>query len=455
MGKMLQRKMTLVNGHRLAFILIIMLGLFCIFLKMENNRVVQTLESSYSRALYELVEYLDDVETLLAKAQISSSPEFGAKNLTEIWRKADLAQSSLSQIPITHMTLEKVEQFLNQLSDYSYSLSHKTIENQSLTDEELNNLKDFYERCKIMNETLNGLVIDMGTGSLSWNELTKEVNNAPFAQEVANISQDSFGAIEENMQDYEGLIYDGPFSEHMTSVTPLGLSDNEVDKDTAEQKIYEYVNKEDVQEITYNGLVEATIPVHSFNVKLSGDVNYYIDITRQGGEVLWFINSREIGEEKLGFEEAKATALTFLENHGFNNMKETYYILENGMATINFAYVQDDVVCYPDLLKVKVALDDGSIIGLEAQSYFSSHTKRQIQKPKITIDEARDVLNDNIEIFSEGLAIIPTDWRTEILAYEFKGRVDENEFIVYINAITGKEEKIFMIIDTPNGVLTV
>ena len=247
MGKMLQKKMSLINGHRLAFIMIIILGLLCLFLKMENNKVVQTLESSYSRSLYELVEYLDNVETLLAKAQITSSPEFGAKNLTEIWRKADLAQSALSQIPITHITLEKVEQFLNQLSDYSYSLSNKTIENKSLSEEELNNLADFYERCKIMNETLNSVVIDMGNGSLSWSELTKEVNNAPFAQEVANLSQDSFGAIEENMQDYEGLIYDGPFSEHMTSVTPLGLGEEKVDRNMAEEKIYEYVKKEDVK----------------------------------------------------------------------------------------------------------------------------------------------------------------------------------------------------------------
>ena len=455
MGKSLQRKITLVNGHRLAFIIILILGLLSIFLKIENNKVVQTLESSYSRALYELVEYLDNVETLLAKAQISSSPEYGAKNLTEIWRKADLAQSTLSQIPITHMVFEKVEQFLNQLSDYSYALSNKTIENEGLSEEDLKNISDFYNRCKTMNETLNTLIIDMGSGSLSWSELTEEVNNAPFAQEVANLSQDSFGIIEENMQDYEGLIYDGPFSEHMTSVTPLGLSNEKVDKDMAEQKIYEYIKKDDVKDVMYNGLVNSTIPVHSFTAILSGDINYYIDVTEQGGEVLWFINNKEIGDEKIGFEEAKRIALEFLENHGIKNMKETYYIIENSMATINFAYVQDNVVCYPDLLKVKVALDDGSIIGLEAKSYYSSHHERKINEPKITIDKARDILNENIEIFSEGLAIIPTDWRTEILTYEFKGRVDENEFIVYINVETGKEEKIFMIIDTPNGVLTI
>ena len=119
MARMYNRKISLLNGQRLAFVLIIILALFCTYLKIQNNKVVQTLESSYSRSLYELVDYLDDVETLLAKAQISSSSEYAAKTLTDIWRKADLAQEALSQIPVTHMTLENVLKYLNQLSRHS------------------------------------------------------------------------------------------------------------------------------------------------------------------------------------------------------------------------------------------------------------------------------------------------------------------------------------------------
>lgn len=448
-------KVNSLNGYRLAFLLIIILGLLCVFWKLKNDEVVQTLESSYSRAFFELVDYLDNVETLLAKAQISGSSEFAAKNFTDIWRKADLAQSSLSQIPITHVTLENAMKFLNQLSDYSYSLSRKAIENEGLSEEDLNNIRDFYDKCKTLNETFRSLANDMNSGSLSWSELTESSKPNELAQEVSNVSQESFSQIEENMQDYEGLIYDGPFSEHMTSTEPLGLSDEVFSREMAEEKVYEYIDKDKIREIKYNGIVESTIRVHSFDIELDDGSFFYIDVTENGGEVLWFMHKRDIGEEKLIFEEAKAKALEFLDKHGFKSMKETYYISENAMVTINFAYLDGDVVCYPDLLKVKVALDDGSIIGLEAQSYFLSHHERNIEMPSISIEEAREKLNSNIEIFSEGMAIIPTDWKTELLTYEFKGRVDENDFIVYVNAMTGKEEKIFMIVETPNGVLTV
>ena len=148
-------------------IIAILIG-FSIYLKMENNKVVETLESSYSRSFYDLIEYMDNVETLLAKVQISNSPEFAAKTLTDIWRKADLAQNSLAQIPITHMSLEKIVQYLNQLSDYSYALSQSLIDKDSLSEEEFNNLKNYYEKSKTLNKTLNELVVDLNGGGISW-----------------------------------------------------------------------------------------------------------------------------------------------------------------------------------------------------------------------------------------------------------------------------------------------
>ena len=55
---------------------------------------------------------------------------------------------------------------------------------------------------------------------------------------------------------------------------------------------------------------------------------------------------------------------------------------------------------------------------------------------------------------SESLVIIPTEWKTEILCYEFKGKIDETEFLVYVNAKNGREENILVIRETPGGILT-
>ena len=124
------------------------------------------------------------------------------------------------------------------------------------------------------------------------------------------------------------------------------------------------------------------------------------------------------------------------------------------MAIINYAGTQDGIILYPDLIKVKVALDTGEICSVESQGYIFNHEKRENVTPKISMEEAKSSLNKNIEVMSEGLAIIPTDSKDEVLTYEFKGMVGNREFLIYINAETAQEEKVLMIRETPGGILT-
>ena len=135
-------------------------------------------------------------------------------------------------------------------------------------------------------------------------------------------------------------------------------------------------------------------------------------------------------------------------------MKETYYLKQNGIVTINYAYLQDEVTVYSDLIKLKVALDNGEILGIETTGYLNSHEERNIGDIKISKEDAAKNLNKKLDIKSENLAIIPTEWKTEILCWEFKGTIDGMDFLVYVNANTGKEEDILLIINTPNGTLT-
>ena len=165
-------------------------------------------------------------------------------------------------------------------------------------------------------------------------------------------------------------------------------------------------------------------------------------------------SNRAVNTEIISQEEANTKGKEFLDSRGVSNMKVTYYLKQDGIVTINYAYVQNDVVVYSDLIKVKVALDNGEILGIETSGYLNNHTQRDTSKIKISKKEAKKTLNKNLQISSEGLAIIPTEFKTEILCYEFKGNVDGKDFLVYINAENGREEDILIITNTPNGTLT-
>ena len=453
--KLIDWKNRLKDRHMLSIIvvlfsIIVVLGIY-IYKKQVEYR--QASENSYNMAFYEVVDYIQNVEVYLAKALISNSPESGAESLTNVWREANLALSYLTQLPINSHELENTSKFLNQVSDYSYSLYTKNVRDEELSEEDMNNLTELHEYSVELENTLNQLSADINDGRISWGELT-EKGTVAFAQQVSNISQDSFENLEQTFHEYSGLIYDGAYSEHVTKAEKVGLIGENIDEETAKNKAIELFNNSNIKEVESYGKSEGDINSYNFGITFNDDSIATVSISEKGGHVIYMDKNREVSAEVISQEEADNKAKQYLEENGFSNMKETYYLKQSGIVTINYAYVQDDVIMYPDLIKVKVALDNGEILGIETTGYLNSHTERKLEEPKVTVEEAKESLNDNLTIESEELAVIPTEWKTEVLCWEFEGNVEGLDFIVYVNAETGKEEDILIITNTPNGTLT-
>lgn len=407
-----------------------------------------TKENEYNMAFYEVVEYVQNVKTYLAKSMISRSAEHGAEMLTHVWREANLAQAYLGMLPIESQELENTEKFLNQVSEYSYSLSRKNIEGEGLTDDDINKIKEMYNYSNDLANTLNEMADELNNGTLKWSNLMKNTEDA----EIAEVS--TFDVVEENFHEYSGLIYDGAFSEHLTNAEKKGLTGDEIDEETAKIKAEEFIGKDRIKSTQNNGYVEnGNIPVYRFEMTLNDDQKIGISISKKGGHVVFLNSNREVKEDKINEQDAVTKGKEYLASKGFNNMKETYYMKQNGFITINYAYKQNDVVIYADLIKVKVALDNGEIIGLETTGYLNNHHDRTIPTEKISIEKAREQLSSKAQVTSEGLAIIPTEWKTEKFCYEFKGKIEDIDFIAYINAGTGEEEDILIITNSENGTL--
>lgn len=455
MNKLIEWKERLKKGHMLSIIvaLLIAVAILGIILYKKQREYRQASENSYNMAFYEVVDYVQNVETYLAKALISTTPEHGAETLTNLWREANLAQSYLSMLPIESQELENTEKFLNQVSDYSYSLSRKNIYNESLTEEDLSNLEELHTYSTELENTLNQLSEDLNSGRFQWGELTKK-GTVAFAQQVDNVSKESFSNLEENFHEYSGLIYDGAYSEHITSSEKKGLTGEDIDENKAKEIAENFIGKGNIKEMSSLGLSEnANIPAYSFSATSNNDENINISISQKGGHVIYMNTNREVNSEIISQEEATEKGKSFLEEKGFTNMQETYYVTQEGVTTINYAYVQNDVIAYPDLIKVKVALDNGDILGIETTGYLNNHAERDVSNVLITSEEAKKNLNSKLEITSERLAIVPTEWKSEILCYEFTGNVDDKQFLVYINAENGREEDILVVTDTGSGIL--
>lgn len=437
-------------------VLIILIGIIIALgynLNKKNKESILANENLYNQSLYELIYYMDNVQNYLAKSTISNSATHGAETLTNLWREANLAQTYLSMLPMQAQELENTEKFLNQVSDYSYSLSRKNIQGEKLSDEDLKNLEELHKYSMQINNVVNQISFDLNAGNMKWSDLTGE-KNVNFAQQVST-DFNFADTLEENLHQYSGLIYDGAYSEHIVSVEKRGLKGDKISEEDAKKKAVEFVGENNIEEISSLGYSEkAAVPAYTFTIKNKNQENITISISETGGSIVYMTSDREVSVENLTYEQANEKGIEFLNQKGFNNMKQTYYLKNEGVITINYAYQQDGVLMYPDLIKLKVALDNGQILGIETTGYLNNHTQRDVSKVKITKEQAKEKLNKNLNIQSETLAIIPTEWKTEKLCYEFKGKVEETEYLVYINAENGEEEQILIITNTPNGVLT-
>lgn len=437
-------------------IILLVISICAIALACKNNKkYMQASNNEYNQAFYELIDSMVDVENYLAKSLVTKDSKQSAETLMYIWREANLAQVYLSQIPISNEGLSNTQKFLNQLSDYSYSLFRKSIKEEDLTKEELDNIKSLYDYSVQVNNTLNQILLEIGNGTLNWKELEKN-GSSIFAKEVSNISIDSFNSIEENFEEYDGLIYDGAYSEHITNVEKKGLTGNEIDEEKAKEIVENFITREIIKEINAKGLSEnGTIKVYTFEIITNKDENITIAISQKGGHIVFMNHNRDIEKEQIDINEADKKAIGFLNSKGIVSMKKTYYIKEEGIITINYAYEENDIIVYPDLIKVKVALDNGDILGIETTGYLNNHEKRNVSKKDIiSVNDAIKLANENLQIESTKLAIIPTEFKTEIFCWELKGTVENREFLLYVNAKTGTVEDVQVIIKTENGILT-
>ena len=201
----------------------------------QKKAYATTKENDYNMAFYQVVEYVQNVKTYLAKAMISKSAEHGAEILTQVWREANMAQSYLGMLPIESQELENTEKFLNQVSEYSYFLSRKNIEGNELTDEDIEKIKELYNYCNDLSNTLNEMADELNNGTIKWSDLMKN-------QEGADISEVStFDVVEENFHEFTGLIYDGAFSEHITSAEKKGLTGDDIDEEAAKKIAEEFI----------------------------------------------------------------------------------------------------------------------------------------------------------------------------------------------------------------------
>jgi spore germination protein len=428
-------------------------------LAIQSHRRADTyhryLQYGYHHAFAELTTAVEELDTALQKGVYATSPALLSPLYTQIYGKAMSAQMALGELPFSHIELEQTAAFVAKIGDYAMALARSTAQNGGASQEDHETLKALSQSASQLSQTLQDLQGDLYSGALALEDITAA--EARLAQSQGETGAETAGStfqdVEADFPEVPSLIYDGPFSEHLSGRTPLALEGlPQVGMDEARTAAAQFLGvKPELFSLASTG--EGSLPTWGFSAGLEGG-DLYLEVTRQGGQVLQLFTSRPIGDAVLTREEGLEAARDFLVQRGYPAMRESYSMLQGNVLTVNFAALEGEVVCYPDLVKVSIALDNGGVVGFEAQGYLTNHRPRSVAPAACPEETARQKLSPELTVLSHQMAIIPTAGSYEVYCHEFKCQSPEGQHvIVYLNGDTGAEEKILLLLEDENGTL--
>ena len=415
------------------------------------------LDNGYRQAFTELTTAAGELDAALEKVTYATTPSLFASLCAQAYAKALAAQTALGELPYGNVELEQTAAFFAKAGDYAMAMARGTNGEGVCTDENRETLRGLAAAAGELSATLQALQLQLDGGALHPEDVAAvEARLAAAAEDGGQITGGSaFQTVEADFPQVPTLIYDGPFSEHLSSRTPQMLEGlPQVTEEEARRAAAAFAGlRAEVFTRTSDGA--GNLPAWGFSALADGG-ELYVEITKQGGQVLQMLASRPVGEAALSRKEGVEQAASFLDAHGYQDMSPSYFLEGDGILTVHFAPVLDGVYCYPDLVKVGVALDNGDVVSFEAHGYLMNHGAREPAAPAVSADEAAERVDTSLTVLSRQLALIPTGGEYEVLCHEFKCQnADGGHVLVYVNAATGQQERILLLLEDENGTLVI
>ncbi|MCH5188980.1 MAG: germination protein YpeB [Oscillospiraceae bacterium] len=422
------------------------LTVFSVVQSVKVARYEREILLTRQRALISLDEYLSDITSDLQKVVYVSTPSMVSNLSTKLWRDCAEAKNSLAQLPSNDSSISNTYGFLSQVGEYIMSIQRKSMRGEELTEDERKQLLELCEFANSLSEKLNSMCYSLQNGTFTFE---KKSNMFLSTNEVSDTVFEKMDDVEQTLSDVPSLVFDGPFSNHIENMKPKLLEgEEEINKNQAQEIANNVCG--DGKELTFAFEESGNVPCYVFK-----NDDCTVAVTKQGGYPLYMLNSTFAGEINIEYEDAVNKAKEYLNSIGYKNMKESYYFTDDGICTVNFAYVQGDAICYADLIKVSVNLHSGEIHSFDATGYVSCHTKRTVPENAITAEEGRKKLYSGLEISNVSACFAPTEWKSENYCYEYLCTTENGQqLLVYLNAATGEEENVLILLYSDGGVLT-
>jgi spore germination protein len=409
----------------------------------EKNAILIHAENNYQRAFHDLTYQIDLLNDKIGSTLAMNSRQQLSPSLAEVWRITSDAHSDVGQLPLTLLPFNKTEEFLANVGEFSYRTAVRDLDSEPLSQDEYKTLESLYEKSGEIQEELRKVQHLVLENNLRWMDVQLALATD---NQQDNTIIDGFKTVEKNVEAYSEADF-GPTFTSMEKNTEKGfqyLTGKEISEEEAKKIAKDFLGLEGQEEIRISENGEGSdYGFYSLEIEdPKAETDIYMDITKKGGYPIWVLRSRDVKERNISLNKAMENAVTYLKDHNFEDLEMYESAQYDNIGVFTFVSVKDEVRILPDAITIKVALDDGKVVGLTARAYLMAHHNRDLPDATISLEEAKGKLNPGVEIMENRMAVILNDLDEEVLCYEFLGTIKNDTYRILINAETGYEEKV-------------
>ena len=403
---------------------------------MDMKKTKEGAMSAHKSTMYELTGIMEHVDNDLERVRISASPVQQSRILTDLLVQARLAELDLEKLPFAAEQDLNMTSFINRTAMECERMLAKLRNGETLSAKDKETLAKLYETNHALRMELDKFVTEMtdddmtqylkdGKGRVAdqmqrLEEMTLEENRAAFGEAVCGKGKKD---MPKNMP-----------------VTPPKGEGAGIDAAKAEELCYRYFSDYNIRE--YQCVGETVSHGYSaYNVQGYDDKGtlLFAEVSQNDGALLRFDYYEDCNEETFDLYNAERIAEQFLEKLGYDDM-EVVRFRNNGTTTdFTFLYEDDDIVYYPDEIRVKVCRTRGVITGMDATKYIQNHKENRAEpQVKLNLAQAQSKLYEGLAVESSRLVVVDTI-RGERAAYEFLCSYEQENYFVFLDAESGQE----------------
>ncbi|MGI6164537.1 MAG: PepSY1/2 domain-containing protein [Limnochordia bacterium] len=392
----------------------------------------QGIENHYYCAFYELSGHLAEIENELGKAMVSVDPANQANYLLNAHYHALAARLHLEELPILPLDLSKTILFLRSLAEYTRQTVLDSKQNNTSEPEEM---ADFMNYLTVINAELEKARLTVQNSSVT----------IPWVSGFATAIEDA--------QKGHPAAYSLVAIEEILQVRPLSAeaqttSEVSIDKDTARRAAVHFLTRRRLKE----HLITVTEGDEDFGQTYTVEIvpalgttgeRITVAVTKSRGDILWMLSDFVPKKANLSIEEALDVGQAFLQRNGLVDMVNVSvdHVSANYLIA-SFSPLRAGAISSEEQVKLRIELEQGLVIGYDASAYLNA-SKDEIATTKalLSVDAALGLLHSDFTT-EEYKKVLVSVGGVQRIAYEFAGTMNNQRYLVYIDAKTGKELEV-------------